>query len=230
MPTHHTVPVGDEEVVAVHHESEGDGWIFFSHGFVSDMSGYERRSERAVDEGYDAVRFDHRGCGGSSRLFGEQTLTTRIEDLCAVVDYFDASSYVLFGSSFGGKVVLHASAAELDRANAAVVRAPVTYNAPMERYRNEGTAEAVADGFFDDLDRHGFSEVEESLTVPVAFFHGREDDTVDVAYSFEAAVSVGSDAVVEVYEDEGHRFSDTAEERLLDRTFGWLSTVVDEAT
>jgi pimeloyl-ACP methyl ester carboxylesterase len=226
MPTRHTVPVDDEAVVAVHHGSDGDGWLFFSHGFVSDKSGYEGRCERAVEEGYDAVRFDHRGCGESSRSFGGQSLTTRIEDLGAVVEYFGATQYVLFGSSFGGKVALHASL-DLDGVEAVVLRAPVTYNEPMERYRDDGVY-GVADGFFDDLDRYVFSEVEEGFRAPVAFFHGRDDETVEPRFSFEAAASLGSDAVVEAYAGEGHRFSRTAEDRLRDRAFGWLSTVVGD--
>jgi pimeloyl-ACP methyl ester carboxylesterase len=224
MQTRHSIPVREDDVVAVHHESEGDGWMFFSHGFVSDKSGYESRCERAVDEGYDAVRFDHRGCGESSVPFAEQNLSTRIEDLVAVVNYFGASSCVLFGSSFGGKVVFHAAADKLDCVEAVVVRAPVTYNEPMEKYRGD-TSGGVTEGFFDDLDNYDFADVEKSLRAPVAVFHGRSDDIVPVVGSFEAAAALDTDVVVEAYAGEGHRFSRGAEERLRDRAFGWLSTV-----
>lgn len=226
MPTRHTVPVDGDEIASVHHESDGDGWIFFSHGFVSDKSGYDKRCEYAAEEGYDAVRFDHRGCGESSLTFAEQRLSTRIQDIVAVVGYFGPSSYVLFGSSFGGKVVFHAAAEYLDAVEAVVVRAPVTYNEPMERYRNDA-ADCVAEAFFEDLSGYGFSEVKDSLRAPVAFFHGRDDDVVPVEGSFEAAAEVDADAVVEAYAGESHRFSHEAEERLRNRAFRWLSTVRD---
>ncbi|MFP4174464.1 MAG: alpha/beta fold hydrolase [Halobacteriales archaeon] len=230
MPTRHTVPVDGEEVVAVHHGSDGERWMFFSHGFVSDKSGYAGRCERAVNEGYDAVRFDHRGCGESSRPFGDQNLTTRIADLRAVVEYFGAVSPVVFGSSFGGKVAFHAVAGELSGdVEAVVARSPVTYNEPMERYRTEQEGTGVADAFFEDLDGYGFETVEENLDVPVAVFHGRDDEVVDVRHSFDAVRALGTDAVVEAYAGEGHRFSRDAEARLRDRLFGWLSTATDGA-
>jgi pimeloyl-ACP methyl ester carboxylesterase len=221
----HRIDVGGSDVVAVHHPSDGDGWLFFSHGFLSDMTGsYVGRCERAAEEGYDAVRFDHRGCGNSDLSFDQQNLTTRIDDLCAVVDYFGSPSCVLFGSSFGGKVVLHAAARRLSAETEAVAaRAPVTYNEPLERYR--GGVAGTGNGFFDDLAAYGFDGVADSLDAPVALFHGREDEAVDPDDSFRAASELRTDAVVEAYEGEGHGFSEEAEERMRDRLFGWLSEV-----
>jgi pimeloyl-ACP methyl ester carboxylesterase len=228
MPTRHSIEVDGDEVVAVHHGSDGDSWMFFSHGFLSDKSGYEERCRRAVEEGYEAVRFDHRGCGESSLSFAEQNLSTRIADLCAVVEYFGPSSYVLFGSSFGGKVVFHAAADPLHGTEAIVARAPVTYAEPLDRYRSDvetGDGGGVGADFFEDLDGYDFSAVEEDLGVPVAVFHGRDDEVVPLRHSIDAVAGFGTDSVLEAYADEGHRFSRAAEDRLRDRAFGWLSAV-----
>ena len=156
MTTRHEISVEGETVVAVHHEAEGDRWLLFCHGFISDKSGsYESRCERAVAEGYNAVRFDFRGCGVSSRSFGGQTLSTRIADLRAVLSYFDPGELVLFGSSFGGKVALHVGAAT--DVEAIAVRAPVTYTRAFEQYRptpvsTDDMVVGIEPAFFDDLD------------------------------------------------------------------------------
>lgn len=226
MPTRHTVTVDSDEVVAVHHEAEeSDRWLFFSHGFVSDKEGsYVERCERAAAEGYNAVRFDHRGCGESDLSFSEQNLSTRVADLHAVIEQFDPPSCVLFGSSFGGKVVLHV-AVEEPRVEAVATRAPVTYTEPFEGYRpgNGGMGEE----FFDDLDGYDFEEVEAGLDVPVAVFHGREDATVKLRHSLDAVANLDIDTVLHAYADEGHSFSRGAEARMRDTLFGWLATTTD---
>lgn len=247
MPEAHTIPVEDgQTVAAVHHEREtdrggadgggdDDPWIVFCHGLVSDKSGsYQRRCERAVAEGYDAVRFDVRGCGESDGAFVESTLGARIADLRAVVEYFDPPSYVPFGSSFGCKTALHATAGD-DRVEALVGRAPVTYTRAFEAYREnlEDAGEIrIDDGhvldrrFLEDLDGYPFEAVVDELSVPVAFFHGSDDASVPFADSLEATAALDTDVLLQKYVGEGHRFSAAAEDRLLEQTFDWLATVL----
>ena len=233
MPTTHTIPVTDDEsVAAVHHEASSDRWLVFCHGFLSDKSGsYERRCERAVVEGYNAVRFDFRGCGESDGAFVEQGLSEKLEDLSSVVDHFDLGAYVLFGSSFGGKVAFHAAARD-DRVEAVVARAPVTFNRSFDEYRavvdREGECRfddgrRVDRRFFDDLERYPFAAAAAEIDVPVAIVHGARDESVDVADSLEAAGLLGReiDVLLETVAEEGHLFS-AAEERLRRRTFHWL--------
>ncbi|ELY39283.1 alpha/beta hydrolase family protein [Natronorubrum tibetense] len=232
--TDHRIPVDDgESVAAVHHEAPGNDWLIFCHGFLSDKSGsYERRCRRAVKRGYNAVRFDFRGCGESDGAFVEQTLSSKLADLAAVVDRFDPPSYALFGSSFGGKVAFHAAVRD-DRVEAVVTRAPVTYNRVFDEYRTavdrDGecrfeTGDSIDRRFFEDFAQYGFDTVEPTLDVPVAIFHGSQDDSVDVAHSFEAAAQLETDVLLETFATEGHLFSSEAEERLLERTFHWLET------
>lgn len=238
MPRTHSIPVDGEDVEAVHHEAEGDEWIVFCHGFLSDKTGsYEYRCRRAVEEGYNGVRFDFRGCGGSDGRFREATLTTRLEDLSAVLEYFDPGSVVLFGSSFGGKVALHAAAGDgVDRVatldlEAVLTRAPVTYNRAFENYREVveaedecrfDTGEVIDAGFFADFDTYDFENVADGIDVPVAIFHGRKDGSVPLEDSLEAVGTLETDVLLETYTGEGHRFSREAEDRMLERVFGFL--------
>ncbi|QLG48412.1 alpha/beta hydrolase family protein [Natrinema halophilum] len=238
MPERHRIPVeGPEttgevpELAAVYHPADTDQWLFFCHGLRSDKSGsYENRCRRAVESGYNAVRFDARGCGESDGEFVESTIETRLTDLRHVVDRFDPESYALFGSSFGGKVAFHMAASD-DRVEAVATRAPVTTTETFNHHRGVvdttgtwtfETGERIDRRFFEALDRYPFDDVVGALGVPAAVFHGSNDDVVDPNDSFDAARRLQTDVLLEKFAGEGHRFSRPAEDRLLKRLFGWL--------
>lgn len=253
MPTRHEIPVADDEaVVAVHHEptagaGEADGrpsadtWLVHCHGFLSDKSGsYAERCERAVAEGYHGVRFDFRGCGESDGRFRDQPLSAKIADLQAVVDRFDPGRLVLFGSSFGAKVALHAAPGFAAHEGIELVgvagRAPVTYNRSFtearETVRREGsitydTGQSVDWRFFEDLDGHPFAAVAGELDCPVLLVHGTDDESVPIEDSLEAARALETDVLLEKVQGEGHLFSRAAEDRLRTRLFDWLASVED---
>jgi pimeloyl-ACP methyl ester carboxylesterase len=243
----HTIPVADgESLVATHHPASDPGadWFVCCHGFASDRSGsYAGRCERAVAEGYHAVRFDVRGCGESDGEFPAATLSARIADLRAVLDRFDPGSVVLFGSSFGGKVALHAAVGDGpggdgtpdERIRAVATRAPVTYGRAFdplrEAVRERGTVEyapgyPVDERLVDDLAGYDFAGVADTLDVPVAVSHGREDDSVPLRDSLDAVGALDTDTTLWAFADEGHRFSRDAEDRLRDVLFDWLGRPV----
>lgn len=246
MPEAHTIPIGDGtgesddalELAAVHHEADSDDWLVFCHGLRSDKSGsYERRCRRAREAGYNAVRFDARGCGESDGAFADSTLGGRLADLRRVVDYFDPDAYALFGSSFGGTVALHAAVAD-DRVEAVAARAPVTTDGTFDEYRTAvdrdgavtfDTGERIDRRFFEDLDRYSFDDVVGAIDVPVAIFHGGDDDVVDPDDSFAAARRLETDVFLERFAGEGHRFTRAGEERLLERFFAWLAWAYGQA-
>jgi pimeloyl-ACP methyl ester carboxylesterase len=234
MTQKHRIEVENgEKVSAVHHEADSDKWIFFCHGFGSDKEGsYEMRCERAVEEGWNAVRFDFRGNGESDGEFIDQTLTSKMNDLKAVVEFFDPEEYVFFGMSFGGRVVFH-SALNLEP-KAIIGKSPVTYNKVMEKFRavveEKGEYTHFGDKtidkrFIEDLEENKFSEVEEELDIPVAFYHGRADTTVHPRFTWKAAQKFDRDTRVEMFENEEHKMSDTANRRLLESMFQWLETI-----
>lgn len=245
MTERQEIPVTEgESVVAVHHPAPGsDRWFVCCHGFVSDRTGsYEGRCERAVAEGYHAVRFDSRGCGESDGRFPAATLSARIADLRAVLDRFDpaAESAVLFGSSFGGKTALHAAAGDGpggdgtpdERVRAVATRAPVTYGRAFDpladAVRARGEVEyapgySVDERLVDDLDGYDFVDVADALDVPVAVFHGRDDGSVPLADSLDAVRALDVDTAVHAVADEGYRFSNDAEAWMRDALFGWLA-------
>jgi pimeloyl-ACP methyl ester carboxylesterase len=249
MPTRHEIPVVDgESVVAVHHEPDTTDrpadapatWLVCCHGFLSDKSGsYEGRCRRAAEQGYHGIRFDFRGCGEADGEFVDQTLSDKIADLLAVLEFFEPDRLVLFGSSFGGKVAFHA-APDLQREvfdlHAIATRAPVTFNRTFADTRaaveHEGlatfdTGQAVDERFLDDLDGHTFDGIVGQIDSPVMIVHGADDDSVAVEDSLEAAALLDTDVLLEKVVDEGHRFSPAGEARLRTRLFDWLETLDD---
>lgn len=234
MTSKHSVEVEDgEEVSAVHHSADSDNWIFFCHGYGSDKEGsYEERAKRAVEEGYNAVRFDFRGNGESDGDFIDQSLSSRIADLEACINFFEPEKIYLFGMSFGGKVVLHAT--EDLEVEALVLKSPVTYNSIMDKFREvveeKGTYthfgdKTIDERFFEDFDTYSFEEVTSGLDLPVAVFHGGADTTVHFENSAEAVKAFETEALLYKLEGEGHSMSDGGEKKLKDMMFAWLDQI-----
>jgi alpha-beta hydrolase superfamily lysophospholipase len=234
MTSKHSVEVEDgEEVSAVHHSADSDKWIFFCHGYGSDKEGsYEERAKRAVEEGYNAVRFDFRGNGESDGDFIDQSLSSRIADLEACINFFEPEKIYLFGMSFGGKVVSHATE-EMD-IEALILKSPVTYNSIMDKFREvveeKGTYthfgdKTIDERFFEDFDTYSFEEVTSGLGVPVAVFHGGADTTVHFENSAEAVKAFETEALLYKLEGEGHSMSDGGEKKLKDMMFAWLDQI-----
>ena len=225
---------GETKISAVHHKSDSDKWIFFCHGFGSNKEGsYEERCKHLQKNGWNAVRFDFRGNGESDGEFINQNLSTRIEDLKSVVNYFEPESCVVYGSSFGGKVVFHFSA-EDERVQAIIGRAPVTYNNIMSKFRavinEKGEFEYIDDkpidqGFFDDFDQYNFSYVTDNLDIPVAIFHGDADTTVHTKNSFNAAQELDTDVSLFKLKDEKHSFTENGENFMREEMVSWLDNI-----
>jgi uncharacterized protein len=84
--------------------------VVLSHGLVSskESSKYVTLSEVFAEAGIASCRFDYHGCGESGGILEETTLTIRLDNPDAVVDYVLADSRIdtdrlgLLGSSFGG--------------------------------------------------------------------------------------------------------------------------------
>lgn len=236
MSGRHAIPVGDDEtVIGIHYGADSNDWLLFCHGFRSNKDdGYDRRCRRAAKEGYNAVRFDFRGCGESDRDFIEHTLSTRLEDLRAVVEYFDPESYVPFGFSFGAKVAFWTAARD-DRAEAVLARAPATYDLGMEDRRTiiesegvydyEDSHHAIDERLLDDLEQYDFADAAAEIDVPVAIFHGSADRKIPFELSLRATEDLDTEVLLQKLPGEGHRFSSAGEERMFAQAFDWLELV-----
>lgn len=222
-----------EKVSAAYHSADSDKWLFLCHGYGSNKeNSYKKRAERAVEEGFNAVRFTFRGNGESDGEFIDQSLSSRIKDLKSVIEYYSPERIFLFGMSFGGKVVLHATE-DLD-VEALVFKSPVLYGSEMEKFhevvKEKGTYTHFADKtiderFFEDFSKYSFEDASEEIDFPVAIFHGGADTTVHFENSAEAVKDIATDGMLYKLQGEKHSMSDEGEKKLLDIMFAWLENI-----
>lgn len=219
-----------EKVAAAHHEASSNKWLFLCHGFGGNKDrGNKGRAEAFNEIGWNTVRLDFRGNGESDGEFIEQDLSSRIEDLEAAIEYFRPGKCVLFGTSFGGKVVFH-TAIQRD-VGGVIGKAPVTYNRIMDKFRSvidkKGTFEYI-DGkpiderFIKDLDTYSFSDVEDQLEAPVFMSHGAADQTVHIENSVEALKNLDVDVEFQKLRGVKHSYTDEGKRKMNSAVKAWL--------
>lgn len=224
------IPVDGEEVAAVHERPEEyEDTVVFCHGFGGDKDGsFEHRAELAVEAGFASVRFDFRGNNESSREFGDATLSTRIADLRAVLDWVGEPSCV-YGTSFGGLVAMEA-AVLTEQLCSLALRAPVTGIGDLEDVRSDigeqgffeiMPGKRVGQAFLDDLGQYDFSELRD-LTVPTLFMHGETDEKVDWRSSRELFEALDCEKQYVRFPGQGHRFSDAEDDRAVRMACDWF--------
>lgn len=230
----HFIEVKDEEkVAAVHHEASSDKWVFLCHGFGGNKDrGNKERAEAFNEIDWNTVRLDFRGNGESDGDFIDQDLSTRIRDLEKVIDYFKPNKCVLFGTSFGAKVVFHT--AVRNDIDGAAVKMPVTYNRTMSKFEavieEKGRFEYI-DGkpiderFMEDLGTYSFSDVEEHLDVPVFISHGAADETVHIENSLEALSNLDVDVEFQKLKGVKHSYTREGKRKMNSAVKDWLLRV-----
>lgn len=219
-----------EEIATVHHETASERWIFICHGLASnkDRGKYKDLCDRAVEEGFNAVRFDFRGNGESDGDFSGQTVKAKIEDLKAVVNFYEPEKFILFGSSFGGKTAFHAQ--EDLQPEALILQKPVLLEKNSQRFERlaeQEEWERYGGKSWDmrfvkayrDLD---FEKTGKHLDIPVLIFHGSEDEIIAFEDTAEAIKGLETEVVLRKLHKETHSFSENTQEKIREASFRWL--------
>ena len=202
--------------------------IIGSHGFFStgDSPKQVDLARCCLENGMGFFRFDHRGCGKSAGEFAAvTTFDGRCRDLEAAMEMLLArpdigDDIALFGSSFGGAVVL-ATAARREVRAVVTVAAPVCLGTirppniddPEETFRLRGLDRERLD--FDITDRLG--HVRNLLS-----FHGDQDTVVPFSNALAIHEKAGLPKVLVRHENGDHPMSDPAHQRdFLKRSIDW---------
>jgi len=182
--------------------------LIISHGYKSHRNSekYFQIGYRFPLEGIAVLRFDHRGAlnGESDGEFEDTTLTKRVKDLKAAIDFLakvkeiDSSRLGLLGSSLGGRTVL---ALPKDERIKAIVFLATPVNFPRLRIEARESFEKLGyyqfpDGrhppstlplkrapkikkeFYQDLERYNFQEEAKKINCPTLIIHGYLDEQV----------------------------------------------------
>lgn len=190
-----TIPSGPYTLPAACHTPGGEGpyaTVVAFHGLLSSMASrkYLLLADIAVAAGLALVRFDFRAMGGATGGPEAMTLSGRLEDARAVLEFLssyppvDSSRVGLMGSSLGG-VVAWATAQEESSVGATAVWAtPSGLNELLARRGQPGPEglSPVPETFFDDLEGHPLMDLPAGLS-RVLIVHGQADELVPVAHA-----------------------------------------------
>ncbi len=190
------------------------GTVLFLHGFkgFKDWGTFNHIADYFVDKGFCFIKFNFSYNGGTidqpidfpdENAFGENNLSTELNDLSCVIDYIDRegliyNSLTLLGHSRGGGISI-LGAAEDERVSQLITLASVAdFESRMPDYKAIKTWELtgvryILNGrtkqnlpqfyqFYEDYIRHksrlDILKATRSLIIPFLIIHGEDDETV----------------------------------------------------
>lgn len=202
--------------------------VVASHGLFSskDSEKYIALGERSCRRGMAFLRFDFRGFGGSGGNAAETTVSGRLGDLNAAIEFVKSHSRIgapvgLMGSSLGGYISLIKAATRDD------IRAVVTWATPftlagLAEKRGEGEMTSLGEEFFNDIAAHELApalpKVPNCLVV-----HGDRDELVPVEHAKMIYQGLKEQKRVETIEGGDHRFTHPEHrEQAVEMTLEWF--------
>ncbi len=218
-------------------EAEKPPVVIGSHGFFStgDSPKQIDLAEKCATNDMGFFRFDHRGCGKSEGNFaGVTTFDGRCRDLAAAIDLIlshpdTGNDIALFGSSFGGAVVLKTAAERKVRA-VVTVAAPIRLDAihppdirsPEEAFRLHGLEKERL--HFDITDQLG-------LVSNLLSFHGDRDAVVPFSNALAIYEKAAHPKMLVRQENGDHPMNDPAhQEDFLRQSINWYREKFDIPT
>ena len=204
------------------------------HGLFADRNSPKQvgLAKACNAHGLAYLRFDHRGCGESQGDFSQVTsLTARCHDLRQAVAAMQLHPLVgelaaLFGSSFGGTVVL-AYAAQHE------VPAVITYAAPLNstairraNIRDNMGHRPQSSLLTDALEFDIASNLERVSNILIV--HSQNDETVPVDHALQIHARVAPPKRIKILEGGDHRMSDPQHQQQFETLFlDWLKNNFD---
>jgi len=188
--------------------------VICSHGLFSskDSPKFVGMAEAIAGAGLVAVRYDHRGCGGSAGRIEDTSVTGRLMDLQSVHDMACKDPRVseaigLMGSSMGGYISL------LFAAHQPSVRAVCTLATPYqlrggrkERFQEPGSP-PLKETFYEDLPKHNLSEALPRVKRCLVL-HGEKDELVAPWHAVKIHERLTPPKRICVFPGVDHRFTD----------------------
>ncbi|MFQ5894118.1 MAG: alpha/beta hydrolase [Nitrospinota bacterium] len=235
-----TIPSGPYALAAVCHTPAGEGpfaTVVACHGLLSSMAGrkYVQLAEIAAAAGLAFVRFDFRAMGGSTGGPEAMTLSGRLEDARAVLDFLkryppvDTSRVGFMGSSLGGVVAWATALTESAVGATAVWATPCDLHQLLAR-RGQPGPEGLAplpEAFFDDLEGHPLLELPAGLS-RVLIVHGQTDELVPVAHAHRLFAQAEEPKRLIILPDADHRLTDpNHRQRAAGETINWFASLLE---
>jgi len=180
--------------------------VVMCHGMLStkDSEKYLEITDILTKSGINVFRFDFRGCGESEGIFTDSTVTARLRDLEAVLQYVHDmfEDVALLGSSLGGTLsILAASKFKF-------VKAIVTWAAPL--FLKEilmPLKEVIPMKFIKDLENVNIIEAAKEIS-HILVIHGDQDEIVPIRHAHTLFKLAKEPKELKIIKGGDHRFTD----------------------
>jgi dipeptidyl aminopeptidase/acylaminoacyl peptidase len=199
-------------------ETKNPPYVITSHGLLSskDSEKYIALGEHISREGMGMLRFDFRGIGESEGEEEDNTISKKITDLSAAIDFIRSNSgsgnrIGLLGSSLGGFLSL--MKASMDKE----IRAVVIWATPLHMddlgsKKQEEDYPLPPEVFFEDLPRHRLLPLLPNVSNCLVI-HGEKDELVPVEQALGIFNSLGIPKEIHVIGGADHRLTDPSHRR-----------------
>jgi len=230
----------------LHCPCENAPCVLLCHGIASskDSEKWLTVACKLENEGYSALRFNFRGCGWGEEWsegdFQDTTLTTRIKDYEAALDFLesigkkvDTNRLGVIGSSFGGCTTI---AANDPRPKSYVALAtPYRFGTTPEMLKSfqekgyyeypeaqEPRKSTIKEILYDDLKLYDVAEAVKRIKHPLLIIHGSKD-SIPVSDALRLYENANEPKRLEIVEGGSHIFVDTGHlGKVIDLIIGWF--------
>jgi alpha-beta hydrolase superfamily lysophospholipase len=202
--------------------------VIASHGLLSSKESekFIALGERLSQEEIAMLRFDFRGCGESEGKLEEDTITRRLADLSAAIEFMHSYPGLgkkrgLLGSSLGGYLSLMKASGNPEIRAIVVWATPVHLDDLGSRKRDEENP-PPGEAFLQDLPKHRLLSFLPGVSNCLVI-HGNQDEVVPMDQAWELFNKLGSPKEIRVIEGGDHRITDPAHrQRATDLTAAWF--------
>ena len=204
-------------------------FVIGCHGLLADRSSPKQIAlAKALNQiGIAYFRFDHRGCGDSQGEFDTQNLlTSRCSDLYHAIHTMESHSSLggfagLFGSSFGGTVVI-ATAAQTKVPLLATYAAPVSSRSIKKPSANEIQGKAPIVHTTPALYEFDISTILSKVS-NILVMHGEKDEIVPVEHANQIYLNSNEIKMLVIHEGGDHRMTHSIHQKdFLKKCLNWF--------
>ena len=201
--------------------------VIASHGLLSskDSEKYSALGERMSGEGVAMLRFDFRGIGESEGSEEDNTISKKIADLNAAIDFIKTYPGLgdrlgLIGSSLGGFLSLIKASTDKE------IKAVVVWATPLHLddlgSKKEKDYPLPPEAFFEDLPKHRLLPLLQKVSNCLVI-HGERDELVPVDQALGIFYNLGIPKEINVIGAADHRLTDPAHrQRAIELSLDWF--------
>jgi hypothetical protein len=202
--------------------------VIASHGLLSskDSEKYIALGEEISKEGMAMLRFDFRGIGESQGGEEDNTISKKIADLSAAVDFIRSYPNLgdrigLLGSSLGGFLSLM-KASKDKKISAVVIWATPLHMDDLGSKKQEEDYPLPPEAFFEDLPKHRLLPLLPKVTNCLVI-HGEKDELVPMEQALGIFDSLTPPKEIHVIGGADHRLTDPAHrQRAIELSVDWF--------